>query len=151
MPASPTTRTITVPVVGILAALSLSACSTIGYYGHLAHGEYSMLAARKPIARIIADPTADATLKARLELAEQARAFASDKLGLPRNASYTDYADLKRPYATWNVFAAPEFSVQAVEHCYLFVGCLAYRGYFDRERGSILRRFVARHCQFDLP
>jgi hypothetical protein len=23
--------------------------------------------------------------------------------------------------------------------------------YFDRERGSILRRFVARHCQFDLP
>ena len=124
------------PVVGILAALSLSACSTIGYYGHLAHGEYSMLAARKPIARIIADPTADATLKARLELAEQARAFASDKLGLPRNASYTDYADLKRPYATWNVFAAAEFSVQAVEHCYLFVGCLAYRGYFDRERAD---------------
>lgn len=124
------------PVVGILAALSLSACSTIGYYGHLARGEYSMLAARQPIARIVADPTADATLKARLELAEQARAFASDKLGLPRNASYTNYADLKRQYATWNVFAAPEFSVQAVEHCYLFVGCLAYRGYFDRERAD---------------
>lgn len=95
-----------------------------------------MLAARQPIARIIADPTADATLKARLELAQQARAFASDKLGLPRNASYTNYADLKRPYATWNVFAAPEFSVQAVEHCYLLVGCLAYRGYFDRERAE---------------
>jgi predicted aminopeptidase len=124
------------PVVGVLAALSLSACSTIGYYGHLARGEYSMLAARQPIARIIADPTTDAKLKARLELAERARAFASDKLGLPRNASYTNYADLKRPYATWNVFAAPEFSVQAVEHCYLFVGCLAYRGYFDRERAE---------------
>ncbi len=124
------------PVVGILAALSLSACSTIGYYGHLARGEYSMLAARQPIARIIADPTADPKLKTRLELAERARAFASDRLGLPRNASYTNYADLKRPYATWNVFAAPEFSVEAVEHCYLFVGCLAYRGYFDRERAE---------------
>ena len=124
------------PVAGILAALSLSACSTIGYYGHLAHGEYSMLAARQPIARMIADPTTDAALKARLELAERARAFASDKLGLPRNSSYTSYADLKRPYATWNVFAAAEFSVQAVEHCYLFVGCLAYRGYFDRERAD---------------
>jgi len=124
------------PVVGILAALSLSACSTIGYYGHLARGEYSMLAAREPIARVIADPATDATLKARLELAQQARAFASDRLGLPRNASYTNYADLKRPYATWNVFAAPEFSVQGVEHCYLLVGCLAYRGYFDRERAD---------------
>jgi len=124
------------PVAGILAVLSLSACSTIGYYGHLAQGEYSMLAARQPIARIVADPATDPKLKARLELAEQARAFASDKLGLPRNASYTDYADLKRPYATWNVFAAPEFSVQAVENCYLFVGCLAYRGYFDRARAE---------------
>ncbi|HEX3123875.1 MAG TPA: aminopeptidase [Rhodanobacteraceae bacterium] len=129
-------RTNILPVAGILAALSLSACSTLGYYGHLAQGQYAMLAARQPIARIIADPTADATLKARLRLADQARAFASDKLGLPRNASYTDYADLKRPYATWNVFAAPEFSVQAVENCYLLVGCLAYRGYFDRERAD---------------
>jgi len=137
MPASLPTRTITMPIAGILAALSLSACSTIGYYGHLAHGEYSMLAARQPIARMIADPTTDAALKARLELAERARAFASDKLGLPRNSSYTSYADLKRPYATWNVFAAAEFSVQAVEHCYLFVGCLAYRGYFDRERADV--------------
>src|SRR6185503_5515042 len=136
MPASPPTRTITMPIVGILAALSLSACSTIGYYGHLASGEYAMLTARQPLARIIADPAADAKLKARLELAQQARAFASDKLGLPRNSSYTTYADLKRPYATWNVFAAPEFSVQAVENCYLFVGCLAYRGYFDRERAD---------------
>ena len=136
MPASHPTRTIPLSVVGILAALSLSACSTIGYYGHLAHGEYSMLSARQPIARIIADPATGATLKARLELAVQARAFASDKLRLPRNDSYTNYVDLKRPYATWNVFAAPEFSVQGVEHCYLLVGCLAYRGYFDREHAE---------------
>lgn len=136
MPALHPKRTIPMPVFGALAALSLSACSTIGYYGHLAHGEYSMLAARRPITRVIADPATDPTLRTRLELAEQARAFASDKLDLPRNDSYTNYADLKRPYATWNVFAAPEFSVHAAEHCYPIVGCLAYRGYFDRERAD---------------
>jgi predicted aminopeptidase len=119
-------------MLGAIAALSLSACSTIGYYSHLARGEAALLAARRPIARVIADPATDASLKARLELAEQAREFASADLGLPRNASYTKYADLKRPYATWNVFAAPEFSVDATTHCYLIVGCLAYRGYFDR-------------------
>src|SRR5689334_20841679 len=90
-------------VLGPLLALSLSACSTLGYYGHLARGEYTMLAARRPLARVIADPAIDATLRARLQLAEQARAFASTRLALPRNASYTTYADLKRPYATWNV------------------------------------------------
>lgn len=121
---------------GVLAALSLTACSTIGYYGHLAHGEYAMLAARRPIERVVADPSVDAALKARLRLAEQARAFASETLRLPRNASYTQYADLHRPYATWNVFAAAEFSVDAIQRCYLIVGCLAYRGYFDRGRAQ---------------
>jgi predicted aminopeptidase len=119
-------------LLGMLAAVSATGCSTVGYYGHLAHGEYAMLAARRPIERVVADPAVDESLKARLRVAEQARAFASGRLGLPRNASYTQYADLHRPYATWNVFAAAEFSVDALEHCYLIVGCLAYRGYFDR-------------------
>ncbi|MDR3388695.1 MAG: aminopeptidase [Rudaea sp.] len=121
-------------VLGALMAMPLGACSTIGYYGHLAHGEFAMLAARKPIARVIADPAADVQLKARLQLAVQARAFASDQLQLPRNASYTKYADLRRPYAMWNVFAAPEFSLQPAQQCFPIAGCVAYRGYYDRNR-----------------
>ena len=39
--------------------------------------------------------------------------------------------DLKRPYAVWNVFAAPEFSIEMKEWCFLFAGCVRYRGYFD--------------------
>jgi len=118
---------------GVAVALSLTACSTIGYYGHLARGEYAMLAARRSIERVIADPSVDAALKARLRLAQQARTFASDHLRLPRNASYTQYADLHRPFATWNVFATAEFSIDAYQHCFPIVGCLGYRGYFDPE------------------
>jgi predicted aminopeptidase len=119
-----------------LAALTLCACSTIGYYGHLASGEYSLLAARKPIARVIADPATDAQLKARLELAVQARAFASDQLKLPRNGSYTKYADLGRPSAMWNVFAALEFSLEPELQCFPIAGCVAYRGYYDHARAE---------------
>jgi len=119
-----------------LIAAPLSACSTLGYYGHLAHGEISLLAAREPIARVVADPARDAQLKARLQLAQAARDFASTTLQLPRNRSYTSYADLHRPYATWNVFAAPEFSVEPLRHCFLLVGCLAYRGYFDQHKAE---------------
>jgi predicted aminopeptidase len=123
-------------ILAVFAALPLAGCATIGYYGQLARGELDMLRARRPIARVLDDPAAPASLKARLELAEQARAFASDQLGLPHNSSYTAYADLKRPYATWNVYAAPEFSVDALTRCYPLVGCLAYRGYFDRARAD---------------
>ena len=33
----------------------------------------------------------------------------------------------------WNVFAAPELSLELKQWCYPVVGCAAYRGYFDRE------------------
>jgi predicted aminopeptidase len=123
-------------LLGALAALPLCACSTIGYYSHLARGEYAMLAARRPIARILADPATDVQLKARLQLAAQARAFATDRLSLPRNHSYTQYADLHRPYAMWNVFAAPEFSLDAARQCFPIAGCVAYRGFYARERAE---------------
>jgi predicted aminopeptidase len=123
-------------VLVVLSALAASACSTAGYYAHLARGEYALLAARRPLERVIADPATPPPLKARLELARAARAFASDRLGLPRNRSYETYADLGRPYATWNVFAAKEFSVDAATRCYPLVGCLAYRGFFDEARAN---------------
>jgi predicted aminopeptidase len=116
--------------------LLLSACSSIDYFAHLAKGQYGVLSARRPLAEVIADPTTDATVKARLQLAEQARAFASDKLDLPRNGSYTLYADVGRPYVAWNVFATPEFSLKPVTHCFLIAGCVGYRGYFDKARAE---------------
>ncbi|HWY25652.1 MAG TPA: aminopeptidase, partial [Nevskia sp.] len=88
----------------------LAGCTTIDYFAHLAKGQYGVLAARRPLAEVIADPATDATVKTRLQLAQQARAFASDKLDLPRNGSYTVYADVGRPYVVWNVFATAEFS-----------------------------------------
>jgi len=33
----------------------------------------------------------------------------------------------------WNVFAAPEFSVDPVNWCYPIAGCVAYRGYFSQQ------------------
>ena len=30
----------------------------------------------------------------------------------------------------WNVFAAPELSLELKTWCYPFAGCVAYRGYF---------------------
>jgi predicted aminopeptidase len=55
---------------------------------------------------------------------------------LPDNRSYTHYADLERPYAVWNVVAAPEFSVRLKEWCFIKAGCVSYRGFFSRTRAE---------------
>ncbi|HVT33676.1 MAG TPA: aminopeptidase [Rhodanobacteraceae bacterium] len=106
------------------------------YYAHVGAGEASLLVHRRSIVRIVADEKADPHLRARLAGALEARRFASVHLGLPRNRSYTTYVDLGRPYATWNVFATPEFSVDPVTHCFPLAGCVAYLGFFDRARAG---------------
>jgi predicted aminopeptidase len=116
--------------------LALGACSTLRYTAHVAHGQAELLVHRQPVARIVADPNADASLRSRLRNAQAARAFASDQLALPRNRSYTSYVDLGRPFVTWNVFATAEFSVDPLTHCFPFAGCVAYLGFFDRERAE---------------
>jgi predicted aminopeptidase len=120
----------------VLLAAALGGCSTLGYYAHLAAGETGVLLRRQPIARVIADPSTGAALRARLQLALRARAFASDALGLPRNRSYTLYADLDRPYVMYNVFATPELSLQPVEHCFPIAGCVAYQGFYKLARAQ---------------
>jgi predicted aminopeptidase len=64
------------------------------------------------------------------------RDFAMSDLGLPDNGSYRTYADLGRRYVTWNLFAAPEFSVRPKEWCFPIAGCVSYRGYFDEARAT---------------
>jgi predicted aminopeptidase len=119
-----------------IACLAASACGSLRYYAHVGAGEAALLVHRRPIASIVADEKTAPELRARLAGALEARNFASAHLGLPRNRSYTTYVELGRPYVTWNVFATPELSVDPVTHCFPFAGCVAYLGFFDRERAE---------------
>ena len=128
-------------VLGLATALTfglLGGCSTLGYYAHLATGELAVLRARQPIPQLIDDPATPPELRARLQLALRARAFASDTLKLPRNKSYTTYADIHRPFVMWNVFATHPLSLQPVGHCFLFAGCVAYQGFYHHDRAEAL-------------
>ena len=123
-------------VLGALLLAGLDGCSALSYYAHVAQGEYEVLAKRQPITELLADPATDPKLRARLAQALQAREFASDHLDLPRNGSYTLYADIGRRYVVWNVFATPELSLKPVTHCFPIAGCVAYRGYYDEARAQ---------------
>jgi predicted aminopeptidase len=69
-------------------------------------------------------------------MVQEARQFAVDELLLPENDSYRSYADLERDFVVWNVFAAPEFSLEPKQWCYPVAGCVAYRGYFSEDKAN---------------
>lgn len=117
-----------------LGALAQSGCSGMSYYAQSIHGQLSLLAKRKPIAALSENPGVSEELRTRLRTVIDIRAFASEELQLPDNASYRTYAQLDRPYVVWNVFATPEFSLKPKVWCFPVVGCVSYRGYFSEDR-----------------
>ncbi len=115
------------------AALCLtSGCSTLGYYSQSVGGHLALVGSARPVSQWLADPQTAPALKEKLALTQRMRDFAVAELKEPDNASYRRYADLKRPAAVWNVVAAPELSLALKTWCYPVVGCVGYRGYFDR-------------------
>lgn len=125
--------------VGALAAVA--SCQTMGYYAQAIGGQMELWQATRPIEQWVADEHTEPRLRERLERVASIRDFASRELRLPDNQSFRGYADLHRPYVVWNVFAAPEFSLEPVQWCFPFAGCVAYRGYFSEEGAQ---RFAAR-------
>lgn len=124
------------PVVALTMGLMLCACSTVDYYAHVAKGQGELVMSRRDVKDVVRDPATDAATRRRLELAQAARRFATERLDLPDNRSYTSYVKLDRPYVVWNVFATPRFSTSPIQHCFPFAGCVAYRGYFSKDKAK---------------
>jgi predicted aminopeptidase len=123
----------TASVVALLAAACLGAgCSNVGYYAQSIGGHLDLVARAKPIDGLVADTATPSELRERLALTQRIRDYAVRELALPDNHSYRRYADLGRSAAVWNVVAAPELSLTLQTWCFPIVGCVGYRGYYDR-------------------
>ena len=105
----------------------------IGYYWQTVSGHLSIMQRAESIDDLLSQPSLDPRTRGRLELASRIRRFAVSDLGLPDNGSYTRFADLKQPFVTWGVVAAPELSLRLTQWCFPVAGCVTYRGYYSLE------------------
>ena len=125
-------------------AVLITGCSSVGYYRQAIGGQYEILAKREPIKEVVARAETPPALREKLQLVLDIREFAERELQLKTDGHYAEYADLGRRYVVWNVYAAPEFSLEPKKWWYPVVGRLKYRGFFSekdaRAYGSQLAR-----------
>jgi predicted aminopeptidase len=124
-------------ICALLLLVLLNGCA-VGYYWQAGMGQLRITNGQQPVAEVLQDPQLAPAVRDRLEVSQQALAFAHATLRLPDNGSYTAYYDTGAPYVVWNVFAAPELSLEPRTWCFPIAGCIAYRGYF---RESNARRW----------
>jgi len=139
-------RTLVMATLGAVAAAlgvaalvcAVSGCTSAGYLAQSVSGHVDLLRRARPVDEWLTDAAATGELRRKLELSKRMREFAVRELHLPDNRSYRSYADLGRAAAVWNVVAAPELSLSLKTWCFPVVGCVGYRGYFDRADAETL-------------
>jgi predicted aminopeptidase len=112
--------------------LTLSACSPL-YVVRAGIEEAKILSRRRPIARVIEDPTTSAETRRKLELVLQARDFAQHALDLDAGESYTTYSYVDSDTLLMVVSGSRRDRFEAVTWWFPIVGHVPYKGYFDFE------------------
>jgi predicted aminopeptidase len=122
-------RRIVLRLILCLLVLQLSSCA-VGYYWQAGAGHMRIVRGQESVARLLDEAELSAEELQKLELSQEALSFAHEVMLLPDNGSYRKYYDTDQPYVVWNVFAAPELSLEPLTWCFPVAGCIAYRGYF---------------------
>jgi predicted aminopeptidase len=118
----------------VLLSIALVSCETVGYYSQAARGQLTIVFGREDIQQLLkAQQDLPDELVEKFAKVMAIREFAEIELGLPVGGNYSSYVDIEREHVVWNVFAAPEFSVDPVNWCHPIAGCVAYRGYFSEQ------------------
>ena len=122
-------------------ALLMGACSPI-YVIRAGIAEAKILAARRPIPEVVADPETTDDTRGKLALVLEARAFAIDSLALDVGDSYTSFTRLEQDTLAMVLSAAYRDRFASKTWWFPIVGRVPYRGYFSLED--------AREAQTDL-
>ena len=123
------------------------ACSPV-YVVKAGLAEASILRARRPIAEVVADPEVDQETKDKLELVLEARAYASEVLGIDVGDAYTTFTRLESDTLALVLSAAHRDRLQSKTWWFPIVGHVPYKGFFS-ERDARAEQERLREEGFD--
>lgn len=104
-----------------------------------AKGQIKIIREARPIEEVLSDPSFPDSLKQKLRLAQEARAFAMETLKLNYSENYTTLFDQHGKVLLWNLSACEPYALEAHTWYYPFLGSMPYKGFFDLEKAKTER------------
>jgi predicted aminopeptidase len=123
-----------VAMIAVAAAASLLS-PTVQYLVRGAWAEGAILARRRQITDVIADPRTSSDVRTQLALVLAARQFASDSLGLRVKRSFTMYSKVDHDTLVLVLSGAYRDRLWPITWWFPIVGRVPYKGYFDFKAG----------------
>jgi predicted aminopeptidase len=125
-------RRVILPVLLVAISVASLKCSPL-YVIRAGIEEAKILSRRRDIPDVIADPATTPSVKRKLALVVQARAFADQQLGLAAGESYTTYSWVESDTLLMVVSAARKDRFIPYTWWFPIVGRVPYKGFFDFE------------------
>lgn len=105
------------------------------YLSHVTYGQTQLLLARKPVARVIANPHTPEGVREKLQHVQKVREFART-LGFSVDQQYTSYVAWPHDRIVTLVSATPPYSIDPIQFRFPIVGAVPYKGYFNQARAE---------------
>jgi predicted aminopeptidase len=99
-------------------------------------GQLHIVMRAKPIEQVLKHPKLKPDYKRKLLLIAEIKKFAIDSLGLKNSDNYTTFYDQHNKPALWVLTACEPFSLNAYQWHFPFLGNVAYKGFFIRQKGE---------------
>jgi predicted aminopeptidase len=123
---------LTLELVLLLFVASCLCCAKYAsYLSQAAAGQMRILAKSEPIDDYLKDTAIPDSVRQKLQLVKEIRAYAFDKLGLLPTDNYTKFFDQQGKPLLWVVSASKEFSLEPKMWWFPIVGNVSYKGFFS--------------------
>ncbi len=125
--------------------------SLLVYGLKMGKGQLDIVYGARPIEEVLADNQVADSVKTKLKLVLEIRAFAFEKLGLKRNDNYSAFYDQKGKPAIYVVSGCEKFSLTPYRWSYSVLGKMPYKGFFEKAPAEAERqRLIAEGYDADL-
>lgn len=112
----------------------------IGYGLGQARGQFKVLWNAEPIEDILQRTSTPDTIRQKLSIINEVRAFAFDSLGLKPTKNYTTYYDQHGKDILWVVTACAPYEFEPVEWSFPLIGSFTYKGFFNLDEAISLAK-----------
>lgn len=99
-----------------------------------ARGQLKIIYESREIEKVLQDPQVPDSLKQKLKLVQEIKAFAIDSLGVQNSDSYTTLYNQHGKPVLWVVTACEPFSMEDKKWNFPILGSFSYKGFFDYDK-----------------
>ncbi len=133
----------------ILFLIYTTGCQ-ISYIVQSGYNQVKLLNAGEPIDDVLRKSDLPTETKRKLQLAQEARKYASEKLGLNSAKNYSSYVDLKRSHVTYVVSASDKWALKAYTWWFPIIGSVPYKGFFTEEDAKSEAQYLQKLGSLDV-